>query len=155
MTIILCIKHLFHVKKYVQYKSINMFQIGSVDFLVRIIELFGITRYLTAKGIITESLKSIVISNMPRLTKGPNCLVWTNGTTLIFKTVKITETSFNYGLFQYVIDVGSSLWLGLSVLGLYDMGEPAFELLNINFSFHYNSMYHIEIYILKEKISKF
>ncbi len=43
-------------------------------------------------------------------------------------TVKVTETSFNYGLFQYVIDVGSSLglWLGLSVLGLYDLSETAF-----------------------------
>ena len=42
-------------------------------------------------------------------------------------TVKVTETSFNYGPFQYVIDVGSSLglWLGLSVLGLYDLSETA------------------------------
>ena len=37
--------------------------------------------------------------------------------------VKVTETVFNYSPFQFIIDVGSSvgLWLGLSVLGLYDL----------------------------------
>ena len=48
--------------------------------------------------------------------------------------VRVTETSFNYGLFQYVIDVGSSLglWLGLSVLGLYDLGEVAVDYIMYN-----------------------
>ncbi len=34
--------------------------------------------------------------------------------------VKVTEKIFNYGPFQFIIDVGSSvgLWLGLSVLGI-------------------------------------
>ncbi len=37
--------------------------------------------------------------------------------------VKVTETVFNYSPFEFIIDVGSSvgLWLGLSVLGLYDL----------------------------------
>ncbi len=39
------------------------------------------------------------------------------------KTVYITEKQFNYDSFQFIIDIGSSLglWLGLSVLGLYDI----------------------------------
>ena len=39
------------------------------------------------------------------------------------KTVYITEKQFNYDLFKFIIDIGSSLglWLGLSVLGLYDI----------------------------------
>ncbi len=37
--------------------------------------------------------------------------------------VKVTDTVFNYSPFEFIIDVGSSvgLWLGLSVLGLYDL----------------------------------
>ena len=38
--------------------------------------------------------------------------------------VKEVDEVFNYGLFQFTVDVGSSfgLWLGLSILGLYDLG---------------------------------
>ena len=37
--------------------------------------------------------------------------------------VRITETVYNYGLFQFIIDAGSSLglWLGLSMLNLHDI----------------------------------
>ena len=39
------------------------------------------------------------------------------------QNVHVTEKIENYSLFQYIIDVGSSLglWLGLSVLGLHDL----------------------------------
>ena len=45
--------------------------------------------------------------------------------------VKITEKQYNYGLFDFIIDVGSSvgLWLGISVLGLYDLGIQLFDYL--------------------------
>ena len=37
--------------------------------------------------------------------------------------VKVYEKVFNYSLFQFIIDVGSSigLWLGLSALSIYDI----------------------------------
>ncbi len=50
------------------------------DFSVLIIEFFSFsTRYLTAKGMIPESFKSIV----SKFTKRATCLVRTDGPTLI------------------------------------------------------------------------
>ena len=52
------------------------------------------------------------------------------------QNVLITETVYNYGLFQFVVDAGSSLglWLGLSVLGLHDLALETFHFLkNIEF----------------------
>ena len=44
-------------------------------------------------------------------------------------TVYETEKMFNYGPFEFIIDVGSSvgLWLGLSVFGLYDLAIEFYE----------------------------
>ncbi len=46
-------------------------------------------------------------------------------------TVYETEKMFNYGPFEFIIDVGSSvgLWLGLSVFGLYDLAIEFYELI--------------------------
>ena len=50
-----------------------------------------------------------------------------NGLTEVFiafnQQVQVKEKVFNYGLFQFIVDIGSSfgLWLGLSILGLYDL----------------------------------
>ena len=55
------------------------------------------------------------------------------GATISFSdSVLVTEKEFNYNLFQYIIDIGSSfgLWLGLSVLGLYDLVVTAANVLN-------------------------
>ena len=55
------------------------------------------------------------------------------GATISFSdTVLVTEKEFNYNLFQYIIDIGSSfgLWLGLSVLGLHDLVLTAANVLN-------------------------
>ena len=52
------------------------------------------------------------------------------------QNVLITETVYNYGLFQFVVDAGSSLglWLGLSVFGLHDLALETFHFLkNIEF----------------------
>ena len=45
--------------------------------------------------------------------------------------VEVTDAVFNYSLFQYIIDVGSSLglWLGLSMLGIYDFFTDAWILI--------------------------
>ena len=53
--------------------------------------------------------------------------------------VKVTEKIFSYGPFQFIIDVGSSvgLWLGLSVLGFYDL---TVQLINCAQSFKLNKM---------------
>ena len=55
------------------------------------------------------------------------------------KNVKVTEKIFSYGPFQFIIDVGSSvgLWLGLSVLGFYDL---TVQLINYAQSFKLNKM---------------
>ena len=47
----------------------------------------------------------------------------------IDQKVSVTEKIANYSLFQFIIDVGSSLglWLGLSVLGLHDLVVMAAE----------------------------
>ncbi len=39
------------------------------------------------------------------------------------ENVYVTEKLYNYDCFKFIIDIGSSLglWLGLSVLGLYDI----------------------------------
>ena len=43
--------------------------------------------------------------------------------------VKEVDEVFNYGMFQFTVDVGSSLglWLGLSILGLYDLWIDAID----------------------------
>ncbi len=43
--------------------------------------------------------------------------------------VYVTEKLANYSLFEFIVDVGSSLglWLGLSVLGLYDLAKTVVE----------------------------
>ena len=43
--------------------------------------------------------------------------------------VKVYEKVFNYSLFQFIIDVGSSigLWLGLSALSIYDIIVQAIQ----------------------------
>ena len=43
--------------------------------------------------------------------------------------VVVNEKMHNYNLFQFIIDVGSSLglWLGLSVFGLHDLAENVFD----------------------------
>ena len=48
--------------------------------------------------------------------------------------VVVTEIVPNYGMFKYIIDVGSSLglWLGLSVLGLHDLLVWAVQLITNN-----------------------
>ena len=47
------------------------------------------------------------------------------------QTVLCTEKKFNYDLFKFVVDIGSNLglWLGLSVLGLYDLADVTIQLL--------------------------
>ena len=43
--------------------------------------------------------------------------------------VEVTEKTFNYGYYNFIIDVGSSigLWFGLSVFGIYDLVIQTFE----------------------------
>ena len=43
--------------------------------------------------------------------------------------VVVNEKMHNYNLFQFIIDVGSSLglWLGLSIFGLHDLAENVFD----------------------------
>ena len=47
----------------------------------------------------------------------------------IVQHVHVTEKVANYSLFEFIVDVGSSLglWLGLSVLGLFDLVKTAVE----------------------------
>ncbi len=49
--------------------------------------------------------------------------------------VLVTERVPNYSMFQYIIDVGSSLglWLGLSVLGLHDLAVSAVQVIKDKF----------------------
>ena len=49
--------------------------------------------------------------------------------------VVVTERVPNYSMFQYIIDVGSSLglWLGLSVLGLHDLAVSAVQVIKEKF----------------------
>ena len=51
--------------------------------------------------------------------------------------VVITQTSANYNLFQFLIDVGSSLglWLGLSVLGFHDLVVRTLQFVKNSVSF--------------------
>ncbi len=55
------------------------------DVLVLIIELILFKSYLSAKGIIPESLKSIGQFSMPKLTKRAICIVRTDGQTIIIE----------------------------------------------------------------------
>ncbi len=49
--------------------------------------------------------------------------------------VEVKQRLPNYDMFKYIIDVGSSLglWLGLSILGPYDLVEMAVQFINKNF----------------------
>ena len=64
-------------------------------------------------------------------------LKYSTGIHLTFNPrVKVTEKVFNYSPFQFIIDVGSSvgLWLGLSILGLYDLWAQAVHYFKANVS---------------------
>ena len=52
--------------------------------------------------------------------------VWINKSEVFLKldkTVKVTKFMYTYGIFELVVDVGSSLglWVGLSALGILDL----------------------------------
>ena len=57
---------------------------------------------------------------------------WSGAFVKIGQTMIVTEKVVNYDLFQFIIDVGSSLglWLGLSVLGLQELLVAAVQLLS-------------------------
>ena len=65
-----------------------------------------------------ETKFSLIKNNIYRAEQG-----WTGILLNFKKTVKVTKYQKAYGLFDLVVEVGSSLglWIGLSALGVFDL----------------------------------
>ena len=80
---------------------------------------------------ITYNVNEGEVANLPTFTNYASTYIAFN------HKVVVTEKVKNYSLFQYIIDVGSSLglWLGLSVLGLHNLIVMAVQFIEGSFIF--------------------